>query len=218
MLRSAQYDDIYFNPADGIGESRYVFLDGCGIPATWDGAAHYHITELGFGTGLNFLLTLDAWTKTASADSRLTYTGIDLHPLEKSMLTEIYSAWPELHESTENLLSVYSGDAAGTHVCYPRPNVTLMLLWGEVLEMLRAMRRRQNAWYLDGFSPAKNPAMWRDEIYPELARLSVPGAHVATFTAARQVKNGLENNGFTVTKTKGFGPKRKSITARYGRS
>jgi len=215
MLRSAVFDDIYFNPADGIGESRYVFLDGIGVPEVWAGRENFYITELGFGTGLNFLLTLDAWQKTASADMHLTYTGIDLYPLEKSQLENIYPAWPELKTPAQQLLEIYPGTNVGMHICYPAPNVTLMLLWGEVLGMLRAMRRRQDAWYLDGFAPKKNPDMWRDELYPELERLSAPDARVATFTAAGVVKRGLENNSFTVTKTKGFAHKRERITALY---
>src|SRR5437763_607115 len=104
MLRSEVFDDIYFNPADGIGESRYVFLEGSGVPEVWAARTNFHITELGFGTGLNFLLTLDAWQKTASPDAHLVYTGIDLYPLEKSALAEIYPAWPELHHAAESLL------------------------------------------------------------------------------------------------------------------
>lgn len=215
MLRSQVFDDIYFNPADGIGESRFVFLNGCDVPAVWMGAQNYHIAELGFGTGLNFLLTLEAWQTTAPPDAHLTYTGIDLYPLSKSDLEKIFTNWPELSGATEKLLSIYPGTDMGMHVCYPAPNVTLMLLWGEVLPMLQSMRRRQNAWYLDGFAPQKNPDMWRDEIYPELARLCVVDARVATFTAAGQVRRGLENNGFTVTKTKGFMHKRERITARF---
>jgi len=212
---SSQFDDIYFNPADGIGESRYVFLDGIGVPEVWAGHEHFHISELGFGTGLNFLLTLDAWQKIAAPDAHLTYTGIDLYPLEKLELEKIYPAWPELQISAQQLLNVYPGTEAGMHICYPAPHITLMLLWGEVLDMLRAMRRRQDAWYLDGFAPRKNPNMWRDELYPELARLSAPDARVTTFTAAGIVKRGLENNNFTVTKTKGFAHKREHIIAHY---
>ena len=216
MLRSEVFDDIYFNPTDGIGESRYVFLDGGGIPGAWSDHVNFHITELGFGTGLNFLLTLDAWQKTAPPNSHLTYTGIDLYPLAKSELKKIYLEWPELYGAAESLLNSYPDTAVGMHVVYPASNVTLMLLWGEVLDMLHAMQRRQNVWYLDGFAPQKNPDMWRDAIYPELARLSEPGARVATFTAAGRVKRGLAQNGFAVTKTKGFAHKRERITARYG--
>jgi len=215
MLRSAAFDDIYFNPADGIGESRYVFLDGISVPEVWSGRENFHVTELGFGTGLNFLLTLDAWQKSTPTDAHLTYTGIDLYPLEKTELKKIYPAWPELQRSAQQLLDVYPGTTAGMHVVYPAANVTLMLLWGEVLDMLRAMRQLQDAWYLDGFAPKKNPDMWRDELYPELARLSAPGAQVATFTAAGMVKRGLENNNFAVAKTKGFAQKRERITAHY---
>ncbi len=210
------FDDIYFNPDDGIGESRYVFLSGIGVPDVWQGMGSYHITELGFGTGLNFCLTLGEWLRTAKPNEHLTYTGIDMYPLDIETLRRAGAAWPELKAEYEMLTSVYPGTAAGMTVVYPAPNVTLMLLWGEVMEMLGAMRRRQNAWYLDGFAPQKNPQMWRDEIYAEMKRLSVPGARVATFTAAGMVKRGLTNNGFQVIKTKGFAQKRERITASYG--
>ncbi len=214
-IRHPVYDDIYFNPEDGIGESRFVFLEGIGAPDVWHGASHFSICELGFGTGLNFCLTFDTWQKTATPDQHLTYTGIDLHPMDLERLRQAADAWPELQPSYKTLLDAYPGTDAGMAVLYPTENVTLMLLWGEVLEMLSQMRRRQNAWYLDGFAPQKNPDMWREEIYPELARLSAPDARVATFTAAHRVRRGLEANQFTVTKTKGFGRKRERITARY---
>lgn len=215
MLRSAEYDDIYFNPADGLGESRYVFLDGIGAPDSWQDKPQYNITELGFGTGLNYLLTTELWQRTAAADAHLTYCGIDLHPLAKTELEKIYPGWPELKFAAYDLLSVYPETVTGMHICYPAPNITLMLLWGEVVQMLQQIRRKQNAFYLDGFAPQKNPQMWRDEIYPELSRIAAPGAVAATFTAAGMVKRGLENNGFAVTKTKGFGHKRERIIARY---
>ncbi|HRJ12268.1 MAG TPA: tRNA (5-methylaminomethyl-2-thiouridine)(34)-methyltransferase MnmD [Alphaproteobacteria bacterium] len=215
MLRNEIYDDIYFNADDGIGESEYVFLDGSGAPDIWRNITHFHITELGFGTGLNFLLTAQAWQKTASADAHLTYTGIDLHPFTKSKLQEVYAHWPDLSDVSEKLLAVYPGTEAGIHICYPVTNITLMLLWGEAMEMLQSMHRKQNLFYLDGFAPKKNPEMWRDEIYSELARLAAPNAFVTTFTAAGMVKRGLENAGFTVTKRKGFGNKRERITAKH---
>ena len=213
-LHSTQFDDIYFNPADGMGESQYVFLDGCDIPRAWQSVKNFHITELGFGTGLNFLLTLDAWLKHGAADGHLTYCGIDLYPLEPSVLRGLHQHWPHLPAAA--LRDHYPGTETGIHILYPAPNVTLMLMWGEALPMLQSIRQRQDCFYLDGFAPAKNPDMWRDDLYPELARLAKAGARVATFTAAGRVKRGLEKNGFHVTKTKGFGHKRERILARYG--
>lgn len=215
MLRSAEYGDIYFNPDDGIGESRYVFLDGIGAPDIWQGCAQFHVTELGFGTGLNYLLTAEKFLTTAADDAHLTYTGIDLHPLPQAELEKIYPHWPELSNAAKDLCAVYPETDPGIHICYPHPRITLMLLWGEVVEMLAQVRRKQNAFYLDGFAPQKNPQMWREEIYPELARIAATHAALTTFTAAGIVKRGLESAGFTVTKTKGFGHKRERITARY---
>jgi tRNA 5-methylaminomethyl-2-thiouridine biosynthesis bifunctional protein len=212
MLRHPIYDDIYFNPADGAGESEYVFLQGIGYPDDHGGKAEIHITELGFGTGLNYLLTAQQRPQGA----HLFYTGIDLHPLDKTELENIYPVWPMLAVDTEKLLAVYPNTTSGIYTLHPAPDITLMLHWGEVLPMLQAIPRPQDAFYLDGFAPAKNPAMWRDEIYAELARLSAPSARVATFTAAGAVRRGLAAAGFQVQKTKGFGHKRERILARHG--
>ena len=112
------FDDIYFNPDDGIGESRYVFLSGIGVPDVWQGMGSYHITELGFGTGLNFCLTLGEWLRTAKPNEHLTYTGIDMYPLDIETLRRAGAAWPELKAEYEMLTSVYPGTAAGmTVVC-----------------------------------------------------------------------------------------------------
>lgn len=71
-----------------------------------------------------------------------------------------------------------------------------------------------DAWFLDGFSPAKNPEMWAQPVLQQLARLSHPGATLATFTSAGWVRRGLQQAGFAVEKAAGYGRKREMSIAR----
>ena len=72
-------------------------------------------------------------------------------------------------------------------------------------------------WFLDGFSPAKNPDIWSDKIIKQIARLSALNSRLATFTVAASVRSSLADAGFACTKAAGFGRKRDMLTASYER-
>ncbi|MEE4465391.1 FAD-dependent oxidoreductase, partial [Azotobacter chroococcum] len=93
--------------------------------------------------------------------------------------------------------------------------VVLTLLVGDVLERLPELDARIDAWFLDGFAPAKNPEMWTPALFAELARLSAPGASLATFTSAGFVRRGLNAAGFAMQRVKGFGQKREMLAGRF---
>jgi tRNA 5-methylaminomethyl-2-thiouridine biosynthesis bifunctional protein len=83
----------------------------------------------------------------------------------------------------------------------------------EALSALKAWDGRANAWFLDGFSPATNPQMWRAEVLEQIAAHCAPGAMVATFTVAGAVRRGLAEQGFEVAKRPGFGRKHERLEA-----
>ena len=66
------------------------------------------------------------------------------------------------------------------------------------------MRLHVDAWFLDGFAPSKNPDMWTDALYRNMAQLSIIGTTVATFTAAGAVRHGLISAGFTYENGRGL--------------
>lgn len=209
------YDDIYFNPDDGIAETRHVFLAGTGLPDRWRTARHFVIAELGFGTGLNFLCAWDLWNRTRSPGGHLHFVSVEGAPLTTAQLSSAHDAFPEFAKLSARLRAAYPPRARGAHLVHLADDVTLHLLFGEASEMLRGLEARVDAWFLDGFAPAKNPAMWTRDVVGEIARCSAPGARAASFTVAGDVRRALQDAGFAVQKTPGFGRKREMVQATF---
>ena len=209
--RSFLFDDIYFS-GDGPAESNHVFLAANDLPARFENTRHFTIGELGFGTGLNFLTAWTAWSHAEKPDgARLRFLSVEKYPLSANDIARAHTAWPALGDLSARLRSALPPAHSGVHQINIADNVTLTLLHGDALEMLQRADASVDAWFLDGFSPAKNPEMWRPELMKEMARLSAPGATLATFTVAGAVKRALSDAGFGVEKRTGFGRKREML-------
>lgn len=206
------FGDIYFSSDGGLEESRAVFLQGCGLPERWLNREIFTIGELGFGSGLNFLATWQAW-QDSGATGRLHYISVEAYPFERDALARTLSHFPELSAYSSALIAAWPGPVRGGHR-RQFGNVTLTLIHDDVWPALSDQSFAANAWFLDGFSPAKNPDMWSPDIMQSIARLSHPGARLATFTVAGAVRRALTEAGFSVEKHDGFGRKRHRLEAR----
>ena len=216
---SATFDDFYYSSENGLAEGRHVFLAGNALPRRWHahGDQPFVLAETGFGTGLNFLLTWQAWRAHrdgAQGPARLHYLALEKFPLAAADLERAGAAWPELAPLLADLLAQYPQPLPGVHrALFDAGEVTLDLWWGDVDAVLDDLghsgRPLVDAWYLDGFTPARNAAMWRPALWPKVAALSRSGATFATFTAASAVSRGLAAAGFAVRKVPGFGRKRE---------
>lgn len=213
---SSQFDDVYFSAEDGIAETEHVFIQGNDLPARFVDAEDFTIGELGFGTGLNFLLTVQQWQNiTTAPDAELHYISCEKYPLNISDMEKFLASAQEYIPHTEIFMQKWvetipdkgKQPLNGWHRLSFK-DVTLHLYVGDVVDMLEQMPHKINAWFLDGFAPAKNPEMWQDGVYKAMAGQSAPAATLATYTAAGFVRRGLEEAGFTVWKEKGFGRKR----------
>ncbi|TCS16559.1 FAD-dependent 5-carboxymethylaminomethyl-2-thiouridine(34) oxidoreductase MnmC [Caulobacter sp. BK020] len=219
LPQSALYGDVYFSSADGLAETRAVFLAGCDLPAAWRGRDRFVVGELGFGTGLNIAALLDLWRreKTASSEKggqRLHVFSIEAHPITRDEAARALAVWPELGQAAQVLLDHWPGRARGFHrIDLPGFDATFDLAVMDVEDALAAWDGAADAWFLDGFSPALNPAMWREEILSAVAARSAPGARAATFTVAGAVRRGLAAAGFRVDKRPGFGRKKERLEA-----
>ena len=215
---SQQFGDVYFSRHSGIDETRYVFLEQNDLPARLKALADtktatFHIGETGFGTGLNFLC---AWQlrDLIAPHCRLQFSTVEKYPLTPESLAKALSHWPQLAPYCERLLALYPVLTAGWHhISFIEERVDLNLYIGDVLEGFGALQSplqgTVDAWFLDGFAPAKNPDMWSPELFAQLRRLAKTGTTFSTFTAASAVREGLKTAGFDVTRVKGYGRKRQ---------
>ena len=191
---STRFDDPYFSFASGVDETRHVFLAGNDLPQRFcDG---FHIAELGFGTGLNFLTALQAF-RTSGVGGKLIFTSFEAFPMTREDQLRALSVYPDL--------PVDALDGA--------EDAVLAVITGDARVALPHWQSQVDAWFLDGFSPAKNPELWSPELMADVARCTKPGGTAATYTAAGFVRRGLEDAGFTVTRTPGFGRKRHMTRA-----
>ena len=214
---SQAFDDVYFNSAGGLAESEYVFIQGNQLKTRWSAAGSHSfcIAETGFGTGLNFLATCRAWQAQTKRPDRLHYISFEQHPLTAHSMQLAHQLFPELAPFSEQLLSQWRPPRSGINLFQCSDGVMLTLYFGDVNTYLPQLLAGVDAWYLDGFAPAKNPEMWHAPLIRNMARLSKKGTSLATYTAASKVKKALQEHGFEVTKVPGFGAKREMITATY---
>ena len=186
--RSGRFDDVYFSQADGLAEARAVFLAGCGLPDAWAGRTRFTVAELGFGTGLNIAALLHLWRRTRPPGARLSVFSVEGFPLDRDDAARALATWPEIADAAGALLDGWPPATPGFHrLDLPAFDATLDLAVGDVAWALSQWTGRADAWFLDGFAPAANPAMWSDAVLDAIADRSAPGARAATFTVAGAV-------------------------------
>jgi tRNA 5-methylaminomethyl-2-thiouridine biosynthesis bifunctional protein len=211
--RAAAFDDTYYSTDDPIGEVRHTFLDGVGF----DDLARrplLTVAETGFGTGLNFLEAWHRWTALAPPDGLFDFISVEAYPMAAGDLARAHGPFGHLAEAAAALRAQWPGAVPGWHrLRFAGGRVRLLLLIGEAGEALAESDFAADAWFLDGFAPARNPEMWRPAVLSAVARLSRPGTRAASFTAAGHVRRGLAEAGFSVVRRPGFGRKRDCLHA-----
>ncbi len=203
---STRFDDPYYSLDNGLAETCHVFLDGNDLAARLcDG---FHVAELGFGTGLNLLALLRLWRESARA-GRLHFTSFEAFPVDLDDMRAAHAGFPELAaESAEFLDAFASGPVVDL------PDLHVEIIEGDARATLPRWPGRADAWFLDGFSPARNPELWGADLMQAVAAHTTPGGTAATYTAAGHVRRALQSAGFEVTRRPGYGRKRHMTKAR----
>lgn len=208
---SERFADHFYSETDGRAETVHVFLGGNDLPARWTGGGPFIIGELGFGTGLNFLETWRQWEKARRADGLLTFVSFEGFPLAGSELAEAMARWPDLQPLLDRVLPLWETLQEGLNSWQMDEQTRLIVVQDEVMQGIALWEDAADAWYLDGFAPARNPEMWSAELIQSVADHSRPGASFASYTAAGWVRRNLEAAGFEVARVPGFGRKRHMI-------
>jgi tRNA U34 5-methylaminomethyl-2-thiouridine-forming methyltransferase MnmC len=201
---STRFDDPYFSLNDGLAEARHVFLAGNGLPERL--VPGFQISELGFGTGLNLL----ALVLTAPPALPLRFTSFEAFPMAAADMARALDHFAEARAVAEPLLQAWA--AGQTRFALGAVQVEIIL--GDARDTLPLWQGRADAWFLDGFSPAKNPELWGCALMAEVAKHTVPGGTFATYTAAGHVRRALAGEGFAVERTTGHGRKRHMTVGR----
>lgn len=205
-----EFDDIYFNADDPIGQSEYVFNSV--FDEIWEKKSEFNVLEAGFGAGLNFLC---AFKRFKNSNKFLNFVSIEKTPITKDDLVKIYANFSELADVSGELLGAYPPLICGFHRLNLAPNVTLTLCFGDVAEVLDELSFNADAVFMDGFAPAKNEAMWSELVCAKIANLCALGASVCTYSASGALKRALQNSGFEVNLLKGYGKKREMLRAKF---
>ncbi|PZX16600.1 tRNA U34 5-methylaminomethyl-2-thiouridine-forming methyltransferase MnmC [Palleronia aestuarii] len=202
---SRRFGDPYYSLEDGAAETTHVFLDGNDLPARF--RSGFHIAELGFGTGLNALVAWRAWRQ-AGLSGPLRFTSFEAYPLGRTEMEQALAAFPALSPEAEELLAKWSGPG-----CLTLDGLTLEVIAGDARTTLPRWDGSADAWFLDGFAPARNPELWSDALMAEVAGRTAPGGTASSYTAAGHVRRALDAAGFDVDRVPGYGRKRHMIRA-----
>jgi tRNA 5-methylaminomethyl-2-thiouridine biosynthesis bifunctional protein len=218
ILRADDFDDLYFSADNGLAETQHVFLCGNKIAKRLPGVTHFTIAEIGFGTGLNFLALmklLENMAKKQLPICQIDYVSFEARPLPSHIMGKSHCAFPEIKQLSKKLLAALPPNWPGLHRCdFLEGKLRLHLLYGEANDALANAEFVADAWFLDGFSPAKNPELWNRNLLLTVGRLTRENGSFATFTAASKVRQNLVDAGFHVEKRQGFGRKRDMLIGR----
>lgn len=203
---STRFDDPYFSLDDGVAETEYVFLQGNDLPARF--ADGFHIAELGFGTGLNLLVAWNAWMQ-RGLPGPLRFTSFEAFPMTQDDMARAHQAFPDFDGRRDLLCEAWTPSGGQINL----PGLVAEIIIGDARETLPRCEDNADAWFLDGFAPAKNPELWSPELMVEVGSHTKPNGTAATYTAAGDVRRGLSAAGFTVTRIPGYGRKRHMTRA-----
>ena len=207
---SVQFGDPYFSRSDGRAETQHVFLAGNDLPHRWQSAPQFTIAELGFGTGLNFFETLNCWRRNRGDCATLTYIGFERFPMAAPDMRRALARWPELSDDAARIADGWPPESGWSSSSFDN-GLELKLCIGDANAELPLWPGLADAWYLDGFSPAKNPELWGASLLQEVFDHTHAGGTFSTFTSAGWVRRNLAEAGFEVFKAAGFGRKRENL-------
>ncbi|KJF65715.1 tRNA (5-methylaminomethyl-2-thiouridine)(34)-methyltransferase MnmD [Rhizobium nepotum] len=212
MPYSLAFDDHFYCQTDGRLECGHVFLSGNGLPQRWlEREGVFRIGELGFGTGLNLCETWRQWKEARNGRSTLHFMSFELYPMKADEIDRALSRWPEVDAERKALVARWPDDPKGDVAIELDDETRLTVVCGEALAGISGRNESFDAWFLDGFAPARNPDMWSLEIMQTLFGKTATEGTFATYAAAGFVRRNLIAAGFDLERRKGFAGKREML-------
>ena len=210
-IYSNLYKDIYFDKKHGIKETQHNFIKANNLDSRFKNSDKFIISELGFGTGLSFLMTLKLWKETKKPNAKLIYISFESAPLTKIELNNVYKKVSGVKILFNQLIKKLPILYQSTHrIFFDSENVELILIYDD-FNSLKNFKFKADAWFLDGFAPKKNKSAWNSKLFEQIYLSTKFQGTFSTFTSAGHVRRGLSNSGFSVSKVAGFGNKKESL-------
>lgn len=206
-LFNEKVGEHYHSRHGALQESIHVFLkSGLLFYLDKNKANKASILEVGFGTGLNFLVTADYCTKN---DIPIHYTGIEAYPLDEKMITETgYNDYvsPEVWES---FLKNYP--AALSKPVQINPDRSLFIANSTLMNF--RSEHLFDVVYFDAFAAIHQPEMWTIESLSHLCNYLKPGGLFVTYAITGELKRTMKSIGFSIEKAPGAPGKREMLRA-----
>lgn len=198
---SARFDDSYFTRGDALAEARHVYLAGNDLPDRF--RPGFQVAELGFGTGLNALTAALDWRR-AGMEGALRFTSFEAYPMAATDMARALGPWAEIAPLAGELIAAWAAGERRISL----PGLDLLVIEGDARETLPRWEGLADAWFLDGFSPARNPELWEPGLMTAVAAHTAPEGSCATYSAAGAVRASLEASGFAIRRVPGYGAKK----------
>ncbi len=211
MPFSTAFGDHFYCQTDGRLECGHVFLAGNGLPERWKTAETFTIGELGFGTGLNACETWRQWKAHRIAGASLHFVSFELFPMQADEIDRALSRWPEIDAERQGLVAHWPTDPSGIVTIDLDDQTRLSVVCGDAFDNLSTSPLTFDAWFLDGFAPSRNSAMWSAELMQRVHDTTKPGGSFATYAAAGFVRRNLIAAGFDLERRPGFAGKREML-------
>jgi tRNA 5-methylaminomethyl-2-thiouridine biosynthesis bifunctional protein len=208
---------LYSSVKGAVAECNHVFINGNNLNERFEKLGEnskFYIGEIGFGIGINFLTTCKSWLNHTKQNQVLEFYSFDKYLFRLSDFKKLNVSCPDLKEYISELELSYPRNIQGVQkISLFDGRIILNLIIGEIdstQEYIKLMNK-VDAWFLDGFSPSKNPDLWSKKLFKCIHKSCHEKTTFSTYTSSGLVKNNLTESGFTHNREEGFSEKRHML-------
>lgn len=218
-LYSPKFDQLYHNPNGAVAESRHVFFETNGLLNALKKRTSVNILEVGFGTGLNLLLTLDYLDK-LNLETKVTFYSIEAFPIDADITEDFeFKNEPGLQKSLPILRTVLQDIYPGMNRIQLTDQLSLHLWFGFFDDLFveheksSLINHKIDFIFHDAFSPEVNQELWTPDVFGKMASISNSDAVLSTYCAASAARAAMAVAGWKIARAPGALGKREMTIA-----